>query len=127
MKKSIFNFVLSVMLAAAISGCSIFVPHFQTVTVTGEPEDAKVTINGNSVCIPGSLVLRRDKPIFLSVVKAGYQPYTSSCGYSLSGWGVTDLIFGVILLVPLFGLMSPGAYKLDMDHFDFTLRPNGVK
>ena len=123
MIKDLFRMMVTAALVATISGCSLFVPHSQSITINGTPGDAVITVNGNTVYAPASIRVPRDKNVGILVSKEGYSPFLMSSGYSLSAWGVLDIIGGVIWLVPFFGLLAPGAYSLDNDTFYYSLAP----
>ncbi len=110
-------------LVAALAGCSIFAPRTQTITINGEPADAKIIVNGNVVSTPASIEVRRNKNISIMVTKKGYHPYSANTGFFLSQWGILDVIGGVLFLFPIIGLASPGAYALDQDSFYYVLTP----
>ena len=120
MKKSL-RFLTAAALAAAIGGCSIFVPHTQQITIQGQPSDAQIVINGNSVPTGTTYRVRRDRMLSIAVSKPGWTSYTGGSDYSLSAWGVLDIIGGVIWLVPFFGLCAPGSRSLHTDEFHYEL------
>lgn len=111
------------LLAFSISGCSLFMPWNQTISINGNPPDANVVVNGNTINAPGTVRVRRDKNVSIVVTKNGYQPFFMTSGYSLSACGILDIIGGFFWIVPLFGLLAPGAYRLDSDNFSYALTP----
>lgn len=113
----------SAILCFVLSGCSLFMPWKQTISIKGNPPGATVVLNGNTVSAPGEFRVRRDKNVTIVVTKDGYHPHLAAAGYSLSTCGILDVIGGVIFLIPLFGLLAPGAYSLDNDTFYYVLTP----
>ena len=113
----------SVVLVLAIAGCSVFAPQNQTITISGEPASAAVMVNGNHVTVPATMLVKRNQNINIVVSKKGYRTHMMSGGFSLSTFGILDIIGGCIFLVPFVGLLTPGAYTLDQDHFHFVLSP----
>lgn len=105
------------------SGCGVFAPHTQNVTITTEPEGARVTVNGNSYMSPVQTDVCRDLGVSILVRKEGYYAETAHCGTHLSTYGVLDILGGCIVLFPAVGLFAPGAYSLDQTNFNIVLTP----
>ena len=59
------------------------------------------------------------------VTKPGYHPYSITTGYTLSQFGTLDLIGTFVFLVPVVGLITPGAYELEQDTFYYSLTQEG--
>ena len=114
----------SLVLAAAIAGCSLFAPKTQSVTINGEPSGCRVIVNGNVVTVPCAIQVKRNQNVQIHVSKKGYVPSMMSCGYSLNLFGMLDLIGTICWLVPVVGLLTPGAYSLDQENFFFSLTPD---
>lgn len=123
MLKKVLKLSLSVILAASITGCSLFAPGTQVVTVNGQPAGAIVTINGNTLVAPAQVTLKTNRPVSIMVSKAGYVPVSYSIGTTLSTFGLLDIIGGFCFLVPFIGLVAPGAFTLDQQHFNYYLTP----
>lgn len=123
MIKKIACHSVSLMLLVSFSGCSLFVPHKQSITINGNPANAAVIVNGQQYMAPATIRVRRNKNVNIIATKNGYNTFTLQSGFSLSPWGVLDIIGGVCFLVPFFGLLAPGAYELDQDNFYYMLTP----
>lgn len=121
-KKIAYSFV-SLVLVVSIAGCSLFVPHKQTITINGKPANATVVVNGRQYTTPATVEVKRNKGVNIVVSKKGYSTFVSHSGHSLSTWGILDVIGGVCVLVPFLGLLSPGAFELDQDNFYYVLTP----
>ncbi|OGW79688.1 MAG: hypothetical protein A2Z83_00455 [Omnitrophica bacterium GWA2_52_8] len=53
--------------------------------------------------------------------KDGYVTTQRAIGKSLNTTGVLDIIGGVLILIPLFGLLAPGAYSLDETNVQISM------
>ena len=122
LKKSMLLLLAAVTLIAA-GGCSFFAPATQTIHINGTPADAAVVVNGNTVKVPATIDVPRNKNLTIVVHKNGFKPYKMTTGYSLSTIGVVDAIGCWLLLLPGAGLFAPGAWELMEDNFYYTLTP----
>ena len=101
---------LSAVLAAVVTGCSLFAPSTQIVSISGQPSGAIVMVKPH-------------RPLSITVSKEGYQTTMLSSNCTLSTFGVLDLVGGFFLLVPWVGLLAPGAFTLDNQNFTYHLIP----
>ncbi len=124
MFKKFFMLPVSLLLVLAVSGCSFLGPRKQSITVTGQPADAMVVVNGQQMTAPVTMEVLRNKSVNIVVSKKGYGTFTSNTGYTLSPLGVLDVAGGFFFLFPLVGLLSPGAFELEQDHFYYVLSPS---
>ncbi|MBR2357704.1 MAG: hypothetical protein IKA65_06750 [Lentisphaeria bacterium] len=122
--KKILKFLVSIILLISVSGCSLFAPHTQPITITGEPAGALVVVNGQPMTAPATIKVPKNKQVSLTVTKKGYYPFFIHSGYTLSTLGILDVIGGFFILVPFIGLAAPGAWTLDQDHFYYVLTPS---
>lgn len=113
---------VSMALLLASTGCSIVMPHTQVLQVIPSEPDAQVSVNG-SVIGRGNVSTRvkRSKDVAIMVQKPGYEPATHTVHTTLGKVGWLDLVAGYFLLIPLFGLLSPGAYHLEEEHVNVVL------
>lgn len=125
MLKRIAVSVLNVVLVLVMTGCSLFAPKDQMISINGEPAGARVLVNGNVMTVPGTLSVKRNKNVHIMVTKPGYHPYAITTGYTLSQYGTLDLIGTFVFLVPVVGLITPGAYELEQDTFYYSLTQEG--
>lgn len=117
----------AVMLLACclhLAGCSIFGGTSQPLIVNSEPPGADVMINGT---LAGTTPLQHQVPrrgdLTVEVQKAGYTPQTRVTGRKLSSVGLVDVIGGAFFLLPLLGLIAPGAWEQDPSAIGVTLEP----
>ncbi|MGE4564875.1 MAG: hypothetical protein AB7F32_08390 [Victivallaceae bacterium] len=109
---------------AMLCGCSIFNKGRQIITVTTDPPDSRLIING--VEYPAS------SPQFVEVIPSrevlitAYKPYYRTrlyvVDYHLNDTGKVDA-WGGMLLFPLIGLMTNGAWELEENNIYLKLEP----
>lgn len=105
--------LIAIVLVMTFSGCSLFMPHSQTVTVTTSERDAEIYINGNLEGVgTASAVVKRNENVTIMAKKKGFYPATRNITKTMSPVGIVDVIGGVCFLLPFIGLMSPGAWEL---------------
>jgi hypothetical protein len=116
--------IVAVLVTVAFSGCSIFAPSMQTIQITSSPEGAKVLAGGNAVGqTPLSFEAHRGDNLLIEIRKEGYQTQYRTTSRTLSGVGIVDVVVGCILLFPLLGLISSGAWKHDPGKYGIILEP----
>lgn len=108
-----------------LSACSIFGGSSQALTVNSEPPGANVLINGT---LAGTTPLQHQVPrrgdLTIEVQKNGYTPQSRTTGRKLSSVGIVDVIGGALFLLPLLGLIAPGAWEQDPGIIGITLEPD---
>ena len=118
----------AVMLLACslhLTGCSVFGGTSQQLIVNSEPPGADVMINGTLAgTTPLQHQVSRRGDIAVTVHKAGYTPQTRVTGRKLSTVGIVDVIGGAVFLLPLLGLIAPGAWEQDPSTIGITLEPD---
>ena len=109
----------------SLTGCSIFSGSTQPLMVNSEPPGAQVLINGT---VAGTTPLQYQVPrrgdLTVEVHKTGYQTQSRVTGRKLSSTGIVDVIGGAVFLLPLLGLIAPGAWEQDPSTIDITLEPD---
>lgn len=121
---TIFRQVIVVFVAVSFSGCSLFAPSMQTIHVTSSPDGAKVIAGGRPVGqTPVMFEVHRGENLLIEVQKAGYQTQYRTTSRTLSSVGTADVIGGFLILLPLVGLLSSGAWKHDPNNYGFVLEP----
>jgi hypothetical protein len=96
------------------TGCSTLAANTQTLKVACSEPDASIQINGGKPYQgTARLEARRNKPVSIACYKSGYFPSQKVISSSLSGTGVADLVGSFILVLPVLGLFTPGAWNLD--------------
>ena len=123
MFKKFLTVGIALILVVAVSGCSLFVPSHQSISIDGQPAGAKVVVNGNPCYSPCKIEVPRNKMLEIDVYKDGYHPYTMYASYSLSQTGMLDLAGAWFFIVPAIGFFSPGAFSLEKDTFYYVLTP----
>ena len=108
MLKRIAVSVLNVVLVLVMTGCSLFAPKDQMISINGEPAGARVLVNGNVMTVPGTLSVKRNKNVHIMVTKPGYHPYSITTGYTLSPFGTLDLIGTFVFLSNKSTILSCG-------------------
>ena len=107
-----------------LAACSIFGGSSQPLTVNSDPPGANVLINGT---LSGTTPLQHQVPrrgdLTVEVQKAGYKPQSRMTGRKLSSVGIVDVIGGALFLLPLLGLIAPGAWEQDPSLIGITLEP----
>jgi|SRR6185312_2385016 hypothetical protein len=115
---------IALLALVTFSGCSLFAPSKQTIQVTSTPEGAKVLAGGQSVGqTPVQFEAHRGDNLLIEVQKTGYQTQYRTTSRTLSSIGILDVVGGFIFLLPLFGLLSSGAWKHDPDKYGIILEP----
>ncbi len=108
-----------------LTACSIFGGSSQSLTVNSDPPGANVLINGT---LAGTTPLQQQVPrrgdLTVEVQKAGYKPQSRMTGRKLSSVGIVDVIGGALFLLPLLGLIAPGAWEQDPGMIGITLEPD---
>ncbi|MCX5695041.1 MAG: hypothetical protein NTW18_00035 [Candidatus Omnitrophica bacterium] len=128
----IVNICVSVLLSISIvitqSGCSMFVPHTQKVSVIASEPDAKIYINGDLIGTGrAETKVLRNKDASVMVKCDGYYPATRMLSTTMSGIGVVDIVFGWIWLVPWLGLLFPGSREIDTPNITVVLDKEKTK
>ncbi|MFT3785131.1 MAG: PEGA domain-containing protein [Tepidisphaeraceae bacterium] len=115
--RSFLSNCLVVLLICALlgqsTGCSLFQPKMQTVTITSVPPGADITVNGQDMGkAPVSIQLERNKNHSI-IAALGSRTTVRELNSKFSQTGVLDVIGTIFFLVPGLGLLSPGAWELD--------------
>lgn len=117
--------VLGVFICAVyLSGCSLFGGSSQSFSITSNPVGATVRINGQEVGVtPLQRDVSRRGDLLVEVEKTGYKSQFRQTSRKLSSLGIVDVIGGAVLLLPLIGLVAPGAWEQDPAVMGFSLEP----
>ena len=117
--------VLGALLCAVyLSGCSFFGGSSQNFAVSSDPIGATVRINGQQVGVtPLQHQVARRGDLLVEVEKMGYKSQFRQTSRKLSSLGIVDVIGGAVLLLPLIGLIAPGAWEQDPAAMGFSLEP----
>ncbi len=119
---------IAIIVSIALLGCATIIHQGgkQWVSVISTPAGATATIDGTTkIQTPGQVKLKRGKTHIVMVEKDGYEPAQAIIDHEFSGW-----VFGNILLGGLIGLAvdfgTGGAYNLEPDSVNMTLKPKGT-
>lgn len=123
MKKALSLVVCFAMLFN-LTGCSMFAPSTQQVTVTSSERDAQIFINGNMMGTGvASSSVKTNQDVSIMAKKDGFYPATRTIEPTLSTAGILDIIGGCIWLIPFFGLLASGSHKLDTNNITILMSP----
>ena len=114
-----------VMLACMVanSGCSFLAPRTQRLEVRTSEPDARVYLNGELMGNGSrSYLVDRGQKVDVTVQKEGFYSVTRTVDRTFSVLGRLDTVGGYFLLLPLLGLLAPGAYQLEETVIDVRLR-----
>ena len=96
------------------TGCSFFGPRKQMISITSDPTGADVTMNGAPVgSTPTRFEVSRGEDLLIELRKPGYRTEFLTPSRKLSNLGFADTLIGYVLLVPLLGLLTPGAWEYE--------------
>ena len=112
------------MASLALNGCSFLAPSRQTISILASEPDASIYINGTfsgQGCARASVP--RNQPLDLLVEKTGFQPIQRTIDKRLAPVGMLDIFMGARWLLPLLGLLAPGAYELECQNVAIPLKP----
>ena len=97
---------------ALLTGCSLLGSRTQDLKVWSNPNGAEVWVNGNLVgTTPLTCRIRRWDSAEIEIRKDGYEPVSRGTTKSLSGLGITDVVFGSLVVLPYLGLLSGAAWE----------------
>lgn len=126
--KTLVSIILIISIAITQTGCSMFVPHRQKVSVIASEPDAKIYINGDLIGV-GRVETKvpRNRDSSVMVKCDGYYTATRELSTTMSTVGVIDIIGGWIWLVPWLGLLFPGSKEIDTPNMTVVLDKEKVK
>jgi hypothetical protein len=112
--KSIIAMPMLVVCLISFSGCSLIAPSTTKLSVTSQPPDADIFINGQFAGKgAGSITVPRNQPADILVKKEGFMPTAKTVNTKISTTGVLDIIGGFIFLLPFLGFLGAGSQDLD--------------
>ena len=120
--KKVISTVLAVFILISTSGCSAFRSRTQNFTVTTDQADAQVYVNGNMVGSGSATTqVKRDQNVQVMVKKSGYVTIQRSIGTHMNATSILDIIGGIILIFPIFGLLAGGSKSLDENNVSIVM------
>ena len=106
--------VVALLAVHLSTGCSIFGPRKQMISISSDPSGADVTMNGAPVGpTPTKFRVSRGEDLLIELRKPGYETRFLTPSRKLSNLGFADTLVGSVLLVPLLGLLAPGAWEYE--------------
>ena len=106
-----------------LAGCSVFKPANVPFTVSCSESGAYVTVDGDAVNPPATVVVRRDHEVIVQATKAGFYSYSKTVKYHFADSAKWDVAGTALWFFPCFGLISAGAWDLDQTNVVINLRP----
>lgn len=111
-----------ILISSTVTGCSLFSPHYEDITVYSSEPAAEIFINGDLVGKgKGTKSVLRDKDVTVMAKLAGYQPATEQIRPRFSTTGVLDMVGGILILVPFLGALSPGFWQHEQTQITLVL------
>lgn len=109
---------------ATLCGCSIFNKGRQIITVTTDPPDSRLIINGIEypASSPQFVEVTPSREVLITAYKPYYRTRLYVVDYHLNDTGKIDA-WGGMLLFPLIGLMTNGAWELEENNIYLKLEP----
>lgn len=107
-----------------LCGCSIFNKGRQIITVTTDPPDSRLIINGVEypASSPQFVEVYPSREVLITAYKPYYRTRLYVVDYHLNDTGKIDA-WGGMLLFPLIGLMTNGAWELEENNIYLKLEP----
>ncbi len=104
---------LIVSLVFAQSGCSVFAPPMQSLTVKASEKDAEIYVNGHFEGL-GEIKTRvvKDEDVAIMATTKGFFHATRTIPTEMSTAGMMDVVGGCLFIIPLIGLFYAGAHQL---------------
>ena len=117
------NFMACMLfVASTISGCSLFSPHYEDITVYSSEPDAEIFINGELIGKGvGTNSVPRDKDITVMAKLPGYNPAAEQIRTRFSTTGAIDMVGGLFLLLPFLGALSPGFWQHEQTQISLAM------
>ena len=110
------------VVAMTFPGCSFFRSSTQILSITSDQPDAEIFVNGSMVGKGAvALPVKRNETVRVRVKKEGYITAQRLIENSLNTTGTLDLCGGCIILLPILGFLSPGAFSLDEENVKITM------
>lgn len=123
--KRIIAIPMTLICLFTFSGCSLLAPSRTKLTVTAQPSDADIFINGQFAGKgAGTIDVARNQPADILVKKQGYMPTSKTVNNKISTTGVLDIIGGFIFLLPFLGFLGAGSQDLDTHNINVILVEN---
>jgi len=119
----VFGFLGAAAAAAFLAACSCFQPTTVPLIVTCSETDALVNVNGRQTASGALTMVRRNQPVFITAAKEGYAPASALVNVKVSTTGWLDILGTPLLLFPVAGIFTPGAFELEKSAVMLHLYP----
>ncbi|MCC7259358.1 MAG: hypothetical protein IT486_13410 [Gammaproteobacteria bacterium] len=96
----------------SIGGCSLGAARSEAINIIPSHPGAEVYVDGNLIGKGTQTPTLSRGQAHSVMVKCGDSAGTGMIDRKISGTGIADIVGGLIILLPFFGLMSDGAYDL---------------
>lgn len=113
--------IVMLALIAYINGCSAFRSSTEQVNVRCMPEGSTIMINDARFQTTASYQAQRNAPLLVRCYKQGYAPYSQTISTHLNTTGILDIVGTFFFLFPIVGLLTPGAFSLDVTDINVQL------
>lgn len=113
MARAFALFLAALILTATSTSCSVVRPSKQAVQFTSPKPGVVVMVDGQYFETPFVVKLRRNETHVYRAEKEGFRSVHGSIEPHLNTTGVLDIVGTVLFLVPVVGLITPGAFSLD--------------
>lgn len=121
-RRSRLQLTATILILPYLSACSLFGPRMQTITISSDPEGAKIRVNGETVgSTPLRVQVRRSEDVLIEAQMAGYETAYRTSHRTVSGLGIVDLVGTSVFLIPIIGLLSPAAWEHEPAAFGLVL------
>ena len=112
MKTSLVR-LTAIITVTALAGCSLGAPVTKSINIVPSAANADVYVDGNLVGTGPQTVDMATGHAHSVMAQCGDSAGTGTVSRRLSGYGIADIIGGLIFLVPFIGLTADGAWTLD--------------
>ena len=123
--QQVISLTLSVAICVHCTGCSLFVPSMQAVSISANDPAAEIHVDGQ---LRGkgtvAMQLKRNKSHTV-LAKVDDRAASANIGTKISGTGVLDIVGGIFFLIPFLGVLGPGFWELDQDNIVLAIPPKG--
>ncbi len=119
-----FATLLTAVGLVLLCGCSIFNKGRQIITITTDPPDTRLIVNGIEypASSPQFVEVVPSREVLITAFKPYYRTRLYTVDYHLNDTGKIDAWSGM-LLFPLIGLMTNGAWELEENNIYLKLEP----
>ncbi|HIJ86844.1 MAG TPA: hypothetical protein HPP97_04065 [Desulfuromonadales bacterium] len=96
-----------------LQGCSAFKDSTQTVNIQCAEPGTILQVNGQNRTCPTQIEAKRNRDLSIQAHKTGYTSYMRTIGHHFSSTGALDAVGTLLIILPVVGLFTAGAWDLD--------------